>query len=78
LFDFYFVGRSFCLFDNAFYLLSTVGVNAMKRYTSSELTNKRAKVIKEAKAKGVIIECRNTNGKVVDELVLVTFISWRK
>ena len=43
----------------------------MKRYKSSDLTNKRAEVIKEARDKGVIIECRNTNGEVVDELIIM-------
>lgn len=42
----------------------------MKRYKASDLTHNRAEVIKEAKVNGVIIECRNTNGEVVDELVL--------
>lgn len=44
----------------------------MKRYKASDLTHKRAEVIKEAKSNGVIIECRNTNGSVESELVLMS------
>ncbi len=45
----------------------------MKRYKSSLLsTNARAEIFEEAKANGVIIECRKTNGKVIDELVMHT------
>lgn len=43
----------------------------MKRFKASDLTHNRAEVMKEAKVNGVIIECRNTNGEVVDELVMV-------
>lgn len=43
----------------------------MKRYKASDLSHKRAEVIKEAKANGVVIECRNTNGEVVNELLLI-------
>jgi len=42
----------------------------MKRFKASDLTHNRAEVMKEAKVNGVIIECRNTNGEVVDELVM--------
>lgn len=45
----------------------------MKRYKASDLTHKRAEVFKEAKSNGVIIECRNTNGSVESELVLMPF-----
>ncbi|MCP4265052.1 MAG: hypothetical protein GY777_05665 [Candidatus Brocadiaceae bacterium] len=42
----------------------------MKKYKSSDLTHKRAEVMREAENSGVIIqECR-TNGEVVQELVL--------
>ena len=44
----------------------------MKTYKSSDLTHKRAEVLKEAKANGVIIQERNTNGDVRCEYVLVT------
>lgn len=47
----------------------------MKRYKSSDLQHKRAEVIKEAKSNGVIIECRNTNGDVSDELVLISKVN---
>lgn len=43
----------------------------MKKYKSSDLTHKRAEVLKEAKANGVIIEKRNTNGEVDVEYLLV-------
>ena len=44
----------------------------MKKYKSSDLTHKRAEVMREAEKSGVIIqECR-TNGEVVQELVLAS------
>lgn len=43
----------------------------MKKYKSSDLTHKRAEVLKEAKANGVIIEKRSTNGDVDIEYLLV-------
>tara|TARA_R110002020_G_scaffold467655_1_gene691381 strand:+ start:15700 stop:15885 length:186 start_codon:yes stop_codon:yes gene_type:complete len=44
----------------------------MRKYKSSDLTHKRAEVLKEAKANGVIIQECNTNGDVRQEYVLVT------
>ncbi len=44
----------------------------MKTYKSSDLTHKRAEVLKEAKANGVIIQERNTNGEIRQELILCT------
>lgn len=44
----------------------------MKTYKSSDLTHKRAEVLKEAKANGVIIQERNTNGDVRCEYVILT------
>jgi len=44
----------------------------MKTYKSSDLTHKRAEVLKEAKANGVIIQERNTNGDVREEFVMCT------
>jgi hypothetical protein len=44
----------------------------MKTYKSSDLTHKRAEVLKEARANGVIIEERNTNGDVRQDYVLIT------
>ena len=44
----------------------------MKTFKSSDLTHKRAEVLKEAKANGVIIQECNTNGDVRCELVLCT------
>lgn len=44
----------------------------MKTYKSSDLTHKRAEVLKEAKANGVIIQERNTNGDIRQEYILVT------
>ena len=44
----------------------------MKTFKSSDLTHKRAEVMREAEKNGVIIqECR-TNGEVVKEFVIVT------
>ena len=43
----------------------------MKKYKSSDLTHKRAEVLKEAKANGVIIQQLETNGAVRQEFVLV-------
>jgi len=44
----------------------------MKTYKSSDLTHKRAEVLKEAKANGVIIQECNTNGDVRCEYVLLS------
>lgn len=44
----------------------------MKTYKSSDLTHKRAEVLKEAKANGVIIQQLETNGEVRGEFVLCT------
>ena len=44
----------------------------MKTYKSSDLTHKRAEVLKEAKANGVIIQECNTNGDVRQEFVLLS------
>ena len=46
----------------------------MKTYKSSDLTHKRAEVLKEAKANGVIIQECNTNGDVRCEYVLMKYI----
>ncbi len=46
----------------------------MKTYKSSDLTHKRAEVMREAELNGVIIqECR-TNGEVVKEFVLTQYV----
>lgn len=42
----------------------------MKAFKSSDLTHKRAEVMREAKANGVIIQELNTNGEVRCEYVL--------
>ena len=42
----------------------------MKKYNSSDLTHKRAEVLEEAAKNGVIIQEKNTNGKVRRELVM--------
>ena len=42
----------------------------MKTYKSSDLTHKRAEVMREAEKDGVIIQERRTNGEVVNEFVL--------
>ena len=42
----------------------------MKTYKSSDLTHKRAEVLREAKANGVIVEERNTNGEVRGRYVI--------
>jgi len=42
----------------------------MKTYKSSDLTHKRAEVLKEAKANGVIIQQLETNGEVRQEYLL--------
>jgi len=44
----------------------------MKKYKSSDLTHKRAEVLKEAELNGVIIQQLETNGKVRKEFVLVS------
>lgn len=43
----------------------------MKTYKSSDLTHKRAEVLKEAKANGVIIQQLETNGEVRQEFVII-------
>lgn len=43
----------------------------MKKYKSSDLTHKRAEVLKEARENGVIIQELRTNGEVIGELVLI-------
>ncbi|NRA79345.1 MAG: hypothetical protein HRU18_14145 [Pseudoalteromonas sp.] len=43
----------------------------MKKYKSSDLTHKRAEVLKEAKANGVIIQQLETNGAVRCEFLLI-------
>ena len=44
----------------------------MKIYKSSDLTHKRAEVLKEAKANGVIIQQLETNGVIREEFYLMT------
>lgn len=44
----------------------------MKTYKSSDLTHKRAEVLEEAEANGVIIQQLKTNGTVISELVLMS------
>jgi|GEM_PF-2608352 len=43
----------------------------MKTYKSSDLTHKRAEVLKEAKESGVIIQQLETNGEVRREFILI-------
>jgi len=43
----------------------------MKIYKSSDLTHKRAEVLKEAKLNGVIIQQLETNGQVRCEFLLI-------
>mgnify|MGYP003661672895 CR=1 FL=1 len=43
----------------------------MKTYKSSDLTHKRAEVLKAARENGVIIEERRSNGEVINEFFLV-------
>lgn len=45
----------------------------MKKFKSSDLTHKRAEVLKEAKANGVIIQECNTNGDVRCEYVITDY-----
>ena len=45
----------------------------MKTYKSSDLTRKRAEVLKEALKHGVIIQECNTNGDVRQEYVLTDY-----
>ena len=42
----------------------------MKTYKSSDLTHKRAEVLKAAREEGVIIEERRSNGEVINEYTL--------
>ena len=44
----------------------------MKTYKSSDLTHKRAEVLKEAEVGGVIIQQLETNGKIRKEFVMVS------
>lgn len=44
----------------------------MKIYKSSDLTHKRAEVLKEARQNGAIIQERNTNGDIRCEYVLIS------
>lgn len=44
----------------------------MKTYKSSDLTHKRAEVLKEAAKNGAIIQQLETNGQVRKEFVLLT------
>ena len=44
----------------------------MKKYKSSDLTHKRAEVLKEAECSGVIIQQRRTNSEVISELVVIS------
>ena len=46
----------------------------MKTYKSSDLTHKRAEVLKEAAENGVIIQQLETNGEVRQEFVLLPLI----
>ena len=43
----------------------------MKVYKSSDLTHKRAEVLEEAEANGVIIQQLKTNGTVIQEFLLI-------
>lgn len=43
----------------------------MKTFTASQLSHKPAEVLTEAKANGVIIQRKNTNGDVMGELVII-------
>ena len=45
----------------------------MKTYKSRDLTHKRAEVMQEAKANGVIIQECNTNGEVRCEYLLIGY-----
>ena len=45
----------------------------MKKYNSSALSNNRAEVLDEAAENGVIIQEKNTNGKVRKMFVMVPF-----
>ncbi len=44
----------------------------MKRYKSSDLTHKRAEVLREAEYNGVIIQQRRTNGEIASEMVVIS------
>ncbi len=44
----------------------------MKTFKSSDLTNKRAEVFREAEKNGVIIQQCRTNGDVISELVMIS------
>lgn len=46
----------------------------MKVYKSSDLTHKRAEVLKEAAENGVIIQQLETNGNIRQEFVLMPLI----
>ena len=42
----------------------------MKTYKASDLTYKRAEVMREAELNGVLIEERRTNGEVINTFIL--------
>ena len=50
----------------------------MKKYNSSDLSNNRSEVLEEAAKNGVIIQEKNTNGKVRRELALVPLSVYKK
>ncbi len=49
----------------------------MKKYKSSDLTHKRAEVLKEANARGVIIQQLETNGDVRREFVILNIEDYK-
>ena len=46
----------------------------MKTYKSSDLTHKRAEVMREAEANGVKIQERRSNGEVIKEFVILPIV----
>ena len=48
----------------------------MKTFNMSEFnTDSRAKILEEARTKGAVLQRKNTNGKVLEEFILVVSIN---
>ena len=48
----------------------------MKTYKASDLTHKRAEVMREAELNGVLIEERRSNGEVINRFIIRKYSAW--
>ena len=48
----------------------------MKTYKASDLTHKRAEVMREAALNGVLIEERRSNGEVINRFIMRKYVIW--